>query len=659
MKKNRQNWVLGWLLGGGAVALALAPMACGDGFSSSDCKASRTCSVGEPGGAAGQGQDDAVNGGGDNTPVGGNAGEVAGGEGGTGNTTMAQGGGETAPVDGAGPGCTKPEDCSNGDPSDGEELCKKGACVDGNPPPTVLKITPADKAAGKEPDSKIVIEFSEALDPDTVTSATIAITDGVGPVPGKLVYADDKVTFTPAAPLGLAQSYTVKVTTGVTDDAGAPLLAEATSTFSTRDGVWQSIDVVQDVIRDMSAADITASGEVLLSWMGAAGAECPVSARWFLKGAAGGAATVLSPANEKLCSSVNAATNAEGVASVVWKDHDTKYNVYNRQYRAGAWSAAAPPLIVSDSNSSFVRPIVAPNGIAMLLQSESAIGMKAWTTDVNGVWPAQGTTTALLFFQPTVSFAFDAEGNAFAAWPDVDSAGTGFEHVVASSFTPAAGWGFSTPLPGSATSTAFQGSQKRGAPAIAFDGNGDGMALWANASSGSKLMASRYSKKNGWSEPELVSGNLNVKPIFEPAGLVFDGHEFVAAWTADEGGNPYTYTARYDLKTGWGAFQKRQSMAGDGTSSLRPPRLAGDGRGNLILVWAKGAAPTFTLVYQRYAGGAWGPITSVPGGTVASTNFEGGEDLTLSMNASGLAALAWANYANTGYINGIRLASFY
>ena len=123
MTKHRQNWVLGWLLGGGAVAIALAPMACGDGFSSSDCKASRTCSNGDLGGAAGQ--DDAVNGGEDNTSVGGNAGvgAVA--------ASGASGGEGGAAPSLVGTPCAKDAECDDGDSCTGIESCVDGTCAAG------------------------------------------------------------------------------------------------------------------------------------------------------------------------------------------------------------------------------------------------------------------------------------------------------------------------------------------------------------------------------------------------------------------------------------------------------------------------------------------------------------------------------------------------
>jgi hypothetical protein len=119
------------------------------------------------------------------------------------------------------------------------------------------------------------------------------------------------------------------------------------------------------------------------------------------------------------------------------------------------------------------------------------------------------------------------------------------------------------------------------------------------------------------------------------------------------------YSARYDLKTGWNPYDKQQKTAGDGTSAARMPRLASDRRGNLLLLFAEGAAPTFSLVYQRYTAGAWGPILTLPGGVITSEVFEDVPGGQMSMNASGLAAFAWGDRDASNFIATVRLASFF
>lgn len=183
------------------------------------------------------------------------------------------------------------------------------------------------------------------------------------------------------------------------------------------------------------------------------------------------------------------------------------------------------------------------------------------------------------------------------------------------------------------------------------------MALWVDTSDPGKLMASRFAQ-SVWGEPVRLSGATTVDVLETAPALVFDGQSFVAAWTAKDSGKRYTYTARYDLKAGWESSEKQQAAA-DGTSAAVMPALVSDGRGNLLLVFAKGADPTYSLAYQRYSAHTWGPITAVPGGTITNQAFEGLGGLRLSMSSNGLAALAWTNYDAVKYVSAVRLASFY
>src|SRR5205085_10306823 len=96
----------------------------------------------------------------------------------------------------------------------------------------------------------------------------------------------NQVTFTPTAPLALLGDYTVKVTTGVTDVAGAHLLEAFSSKFSVRDGAWHTaVDASNDRASTVSSAlPISSSGEVLVAWTGTDGNHCPPRARRFLRG---------------------------------------------------------------------------------------------------------------------------------------------------------------------------------------------------------------------------------------------------------------------------------------------------------------------------------------------------------------------------------------
>lgn len=650
---------VGGVVGAVVAATLGTAVGCGDGFASDDCRTSHTCpsAAGEPAvGGASDGNDTTAGGAGgrDGTPLGG----------------AAPTGGASDGLAGAGGAdvvCRVDADCSNDIAEDGAEVCDNGECLAGNPPPTVVSSTPANDEVDVEPDTSIVIEFSEPLDPKTVTSTTIQVLDGTTPVPGELVYEDDEVTFTPASPLTLLAPYTLLVTTGVTDAEGAPLLTELSSTFQVRDGAWKTIDVVKGEITGMSdTLPMTSTGRALVAWNGTGLDRCPATAKWFLRGEADDVVRTFPTNSQPECEHISAGANAAGVAGVVWVSPNSGQGVTVQQYRAEGWLATAS-LLVKNPSAQLPRLAVAPSGAMTVFEHDTTTGSFVWTTDADGNWPATGALpgtgarVSLDLARSPTSAAFDSLGRGWAVWKaQAVAAGKEFESIVASRLPTARGnWATAKDLPGgvaAAPPDESTGETRRGAPVVALDGQGDPLVLWVDGDTGGTLMASRY-VLSAWTAPKSVSPALVVDEFHEPPALAFDGQAFVAAWTAQEAGKYYTYTARYDLKTGWDAYQKQQTVAADGTSAAKMPRLVSDGRGNLLLVYAKGQGSSFTLVYQRYANGAWGDITPVPGGTVSTRDF-GYKTLALSMSSNGLAALAWANYG-TDFISSIRLASFY
>jgi hypothetical protein len=192
---------------------------------------------------------------------------------------------------------------------------------------------------------------------------------------------------------------------------------------------------------------------------------------------------------------------------------------------------------------------------------------------------------------------------------------------------------------------------------VAFDAAGGAIAIWFDKKS-AVIRASRYQSASGWDSPLAISGAETVSILDEAPGLVFDGKDFVAAWTAESGGKLYVYTARYTANSGWDVPQRRQTAAADGFSASHMPRLGSDGRGNLLLIWAKGTAPNFSLVYQRFTGGTWTGIQEILGGGIKSSIFESAQALPFALNPDGLGAVAWGNYDGTT-LTAVRLASFF
>jgi hypothetical protein len=108
-------------------------------------------------------------------------------------------------------------------------------------PPTVTSVTPADGASGVSTGTAITVQFSEALDPTTVTSSTIQLLNSSGSAVAASVSYNASTftaTLTPSAALSTNSNYKILVHGGssgavIKDAADTPLAANFSSTFTT------------------------------------------------------------------------------------------------------------------------------------------------------------------------------------------------------------------------------------------------------------------------------------------------------------------------------------------------------------------------------------------------------------------------------------------
>jgi hypothetical protein len=101
------------------------------------------------------------------------------------------------------------------------------------PPPTVMTVVPANGATNVPVNQVLGVTFSEAMNPSTITSATLTLTSPTGAVTGVVTASGSGATFTPTSALAYNTVYTATVTTGAQDLAGQPLASNYSWTFTT------------------------------------------------------------------------------------------------------------------------------------------------------------------------------------------------------------------------------------------------------------------------------------------------------------------------------------------------------------------------------------------------------------------------------------------
>ena len=100
-------------------------------------------------------------------------------------------------------------------------------------PPTVSSVTPANNATNVAVNTGLTVNFSEAMDPLTITSSTFTVNQGTTSVAGTVTYSGATATFTPSSALTGSAVYTATITTGVKDAAGNALASNYTWSFTT------------------------------------------------------------------------------------------------------------------------------------------------------------------------------------------------------------------------------------------------------------------------------------------------------------------------------------------------------------------------------------------------------------------------------------------
>jgi hypothetical protein len=155
-----------------------------------------------------------------------------------------------------------------GNPLSGEYVCTftTGDAPDLTPP-TVTATIPASGATDVAVNSPASVTFSEAMNPATISTESIRLVGANGiAVPGSINYSGLTAIFTPSSPLVFASSYTLIVSTAVTDLAGNPLTGEYTSTFTSAINPDQIPPLVVSTVPAAGATDVVVNGVITVTF---------------------------------------------------------------------------------------------------------------------------------------------------------------------------------------------------------------------------------------------------------------------------------------------------------------------------------------------------------------------------------------------------------
>ena len=134
-----------------------------------------------------------------------------------------------------------------------------GSSVVSTPTVPVVSFTfPVDGATGIALNTSVTANFSESMQPSTITGVSFTLSQAATPVAGTVTYVGTTATFKPTSSLAAGLTYKATITTGVKDLAGNALAATKTWSFT----AGSATDITPPTITSTLPAD-TATGVAL------------------------------------------------------------------------------------------------------------------------------------------------------------------------------------------------------------------------------------------------------------------------------------------------------------------------------------------------------------------------------------------------------------
>jgi hypothetical protein len=128
--------------------------------------------------------------------------------------------------------------------------------------PSVSSTVPAPAATGVAPGSFLTVTFNEAMDPLTITTASIELRNGLDAVAGSVGYTGVTATFQPGTVLVANTLYSASVKAAVRDLAGNAMAADYLWTFRTGEAADTTAPVVSSTVPALGALGVAVGSNI-------------------------------------------------------------------------------------------------------------------------------------------------------------------------------------------------------------------------------------------------------------------------------------------------------------------------------------------------------------------------------------------------------------
>lgn len=142
--------------------------------------------------------------------------------------------------------CTKPDLKDNNEHLQGADKTS----------PAIVSVSPGNNTSGVSTTATVIVTFSEAINPVTITSTSFTVKQGSAYLIGTVMYTGTVATFTPTTGFAPGTEYTGIITTAAKDLAGNALEANYTWSFTTSAVADATAPTVLSVTPAVSATSV-------------------------------------------------------------------------------------------------------------------------------------------------------------------------------------------------------------------------------------------------------------------------------------------------------------------------------------------------------------------------------------------------------------------
>lgn len=500
-----------------------------------------------------------------------------------------------------------------------------------------------------------ILTFSATLDATTVTtnSVTLATAGGSPQTIAAQVSSLNQITVTPTAKLAPLTSYTLMVSMDVHGIRGEQLTTPVSVTFTTSDKAWQTASPIENNDGDATTPQIAtnAAGSAVAVWTQTEGANSRIWASNYTPGNGWSNAVPIETDTTGMASTPQVAIDAQGNALAVWVQkysNGLSYLLSNR-YTPGGWQpgavkqvetdnagdAADPQIALDASGNAFVVwtryqnkiwavhcpsggawehevEIEPANGATIAAQPQIAVNasgsaLAVWTESyansqyvmanrytAGSGWGAAAMISASVYQVSASQIAIDINGNGLAVWEQYDGTSGAMTDILSNRFTIGSGWR-------TARSITTNKARDAKTPKVAFDAQGNALALWAGTSTASAIWFARFALTDTDWEAAAPIGTVNPYATVQTPQFSFDssGNAY-AVWTQYISGQSMANNIASSRLTAGGVWTAAELIQSDTTGAASVPQITVDSNGNATAVWQQSDGKRNNIVANRF-----------------------------------------------------------